>query len=99
MDRLPYDEYYSKEIFLTVNLLRPDSSWQTGFVETLVWQINKTNGYSGALLNMQMHDSIFWNGKAIRNLCPVKGGSYPKGPNNYFISNRNFGVEQDTVFN
>ena len=87
-----------KEIFLTVNLLRPDSSWQTGFVETLVWQINKTNGYSGTLLNMQMHDSIFWNGKAIRNLCPVKGGSYPKGPNNYFISNRNFGVEQDTVF-
>ncbi len=87
-----------KELFITVNLLYPDSSWQTGFVETIIWQLNKAEGYSGAALNMQMHDSINWNGKPIRNLCPARGGSMPYGPNQYFVSNRNFGVDCDTVF-
>lgn len=87
-----------KELFITVNLLYPDSSWQTGFVETLVWQLNKSEGYSGATLNMYMHDSIMWSGKPIRNLCPVRGGSQPYGPNQYFVSNRNFGNSCDTVF-
>jgi hypothetical protein len=86
------------ELFITVNLLYPDSSWQTGFVETLVWQVNKFNGYTGTTLNMQMHDSILWNGKPVRNLCPARGGSQLYGPNQYFVSNRNFGVACDTVF-
>jgi hypothetical protein len=86
------------ELFLTVNLLYPDSSWQTGFVESLIWQIKKEDGYAGSTLTMQMHDSIFWNGKPVRNLCPVRGGSFPYGPNQYFLSNRNFATNCDTVF-
>ncbi|MBL0052360.1 MAG: hypothetical protein IPP29_13025 [Bacteroidetes bacterium] len=32
------------ELFITVNLLYPDSSWQTGFNETIIWQVNKHDG-------------------------------------------------------
>jgi hypothetical protein len=87
-----------KELFLSVNLLYNDSSWQTGFVETLVWQIKKENGYVGTPLISNLHSNIKYNGKAIRNLCPVKGGSKLYKPNMYFVSNRNLASQNDTVF-
>lgn len=87
-----------KDFYLSVNLLYNDSSWQTGFVETIVWQIKKTDGYQGLPLNSDLHSNIKYNGKAIRNLCPAKGGSKLYGPNMYFVSNRNLASQNDTVF-
>ncbi len=87
-----------KDFYLSVNLLYNDSSWQTGFVETIVWQIKKTDGYQGLALNSDLHSNIKFNGKAIRNLCPAKGGSQLYGPNMYFVSNRNLASQNDTVF-
>jgi hypothetical protein len=86
------------ELFLTVNLLYNDSTWQAGFVETIVWQIRKANGYAGDSLAADLHSNIKFNGKAIRNLCPVKGGSKLYSPNMYFLSNRNLASQNDTVF-
>jgi len=88
----------NKELFLSVNLLYNDSSWQTGFVETVIWQINKKNGYNGTPLVSDLHSNIKFNGKAIRNLCPVKGGSHLYSPNMQFVSNRNLASQNDTVF-
>ena len=87
-----------KELFLSINLLYNDSTWQAGFVETLVWQIKKDNGYSGTALTSDLHSNIKFNGKAIRNLCPVKGGSHLYSPNMQFVSNRNLASQNDTVF-
>lgn len=87
-----------KELFLSVNLLYNDSSWQTGFVETIIWQMNKNNGYLGLPINSYLHSGIKHNGKAIRNLCPAKGGSKLYKPNMYFVSNRNLASQNDTVF-
>lgn len=87
-----------KDLFLSVNLLYNDSSWQTGFVETIVWQMRKSNGYLGQTLASDLHSGIKFNNKAIRNLCPVKGGSKLYGPNMYFVSNRNLASQNDTVF-
>ena len=86
------------ELFLTVNALYNDSSWQSGFHETLLWQINKGDGYSGNALTTKMYNNIKHNNRAIRNLIPVKGGSEIYGPDIYFLSNRNFEVESDTIF-
>lgn len=86
------------EIFITGNLLNNDSSWQTGFNETVIWQMNKANGYSGLPLNAQLHSNIFYNGSPLRNLCPAKGGSQLYGPSMTFLSNRNFAASNDTVF-
>ena len=87
-----------KELFITVNLLYPDSSWQTGFNETLIWQINKNSGYKGLALNALLHNNIKFGGRPIRNLCPVKGGSTIYGPDIYFLSDRNLDAQNDTVF-
>ncbi|MBL7917422.1 MAG: hypothetical protein JNM96_03435, partial [Bacteroidia bacterium] len=85
-----------KELFLSVNLLYNDSTWQAGFVETLVWQMKKDSGYAGLPLGSVLHSNIKFNGKAIRNLCPAKGGSSVKSPNMYFVSNRNLASKKDT---
>ncbi|MCE3226999.1 MAG: hypothetical protein K0S32_1550 [Bacteroidetes bacterium] len=87
-----------KELFLSVNYLYNDSSWQTGFVETLVWQMKKDSGYAGLPIGSVLHSNIKFNGKAIRNLCPAKGGSNLKTPNMYFVSNRNLASQNDSVF-
>lgn len=87
-----------KELFLSINLLYNDSSWQTGFVETIIWQMKKDSGYAGLPLGSYLHHNINFNGKAIRNLCPAKGGSQLYGPNMYFVSNRNLASQNDTVF-
>lgn len=87
-----------KELFLSINLLYNDSSWQTGFVETVIWQMKKDSGYAGLPLGSVLHHNINFNGKAIRNLCPAKGGSKFYTPNMYFISNRNLASQNDTVF-
>jgi hypothetical protein len=87
-----------KELFLSVNYLYNDSTWQAGFVETLVWQMKKDSGYAGLPLGSVLHSNIKFNGKAIRNLCPAKGGSSLKTPNMYFVSNRNLASQNDSVF-
>lgn len=87
-----------KELFLSINLLYNDSSWQTGFVETVIWQMKKDSGYAGLPLGSYLHHNIKFNGKAIRNLCPAKGGSKLYSPNMYFVSNRNLASQNDTVF-
>lgn len=87
-----------KELYLSINLLHNDSSWQTGFVETIIWQMKKDSGYAGLPLGAIVHHNIKYAGKAIRNLCPAKGGSKLYKPNMYFISNRNFASMNDTVF-
>lgn len=86
------------ELFLTTNSLLNGVSWQLGFVETLIWQIDKSKGYNGDSLASQIWSDILFDGAPIRNLCPIQGGEGPTGPNMYLLSNRNFAVDNDTIF-
>jgi hypothetical protein len=86
------------EFFLTGNQLRYNSSWQTGFSQTIIYQINKASGYSGDSLVMNLWSDIDYVGRPIRNLHPVKGGGSIKGPEQFFLSNRNFAVQNDSIF-
>jgi hypothetical protein len=88
----------NEELFITVNLLYNDSSWQTGFNQSLIWQVDKNLGYQGQPLATQLHSNIFHNGAPIRNLCPVKGDIGTYGPGAWFVSNRNFSAGNDTIF-
>ncbi len=87
-----------KEVFITGNLLYPDSSWQTGFNETVIWQVNKNSGYTGIPLQAMVHNNITCVGKPVRNLCPVKGGLTSYGPDMHFLSDRNLDPVNDSVF-
>ncbi len=86
------------DLFITVNLLYNDSSWQTGFNESLIWQMNKYDGYNGNTLNAQLHNNILHNGAPLRNLCPVRAGWQLNSPGMTFLSNRNFSTGNDTIF-
>lgn len=86
------------ELFITGNLIIPGEPWQTGFSETLIWQMSLDSGYIAAPINAVYYDSIFFGGNPIRNLNPVKGGATTYGPDMYFLSNRNFAPENDTIF-
>jgi len=87
------------EFFLTGNKIQYSTPWQIGFTQTVVYQIKKQDGYSGSsALNYQVWENIAYGGKNIRNLYPVKGGDAIYGPEQYFLSNRNFDVQNDTVF-
>lgn len=93
------------ELFLTVNLLRdrdpndtrPDA-WKFLFEESIIWQINKNDGYTGNQLQTKVYNNIQFNNRPIRNLCPIQGGSSTYGPNMYLLSNRNFDLVNDTFF-
>lgn len=86
------------ELFITGNQIRENVSWQLGFKQTVIWQIRKKEGYAGLPLVTNLWDGIAYNGRKIRNLHPVKGGSSIQGPGQYFLSNRNFDIQNDTIF-
>lgn len=87
------------ELFLTGNQIGFAEPWETGFSETVIYQINKKDGYdSAANLTYKIWDGIQYGGKSIRNLFPVKPGWLPSGDEQYFVSNRNFDTQNDTIF-
>jgi hypothetical protein len=86
------------ELFLTGNLLYDNQPWQTGFNQSICWQIDLDNAYAGDSLETRLWYNIQFGGAPIRNLCPIQAGSSPTGTNLYLLSNRNFSAGNDTVF-
>jgi len=84
------------ELFITVNLIKDDSTWQAGFTESVVWQLDKSNGYSGATMTSRLWHNIMFAGQKVRNICPIQGGSTTYGPNMFLASDRNFDNSNDT---
>ncbi len=86
------------ELFITGNLIYDNMSWQAGFKESIIWQINTQDGYQGDSLTTLLHNGVNFGGKPIRNLCPVQEESENRRSDIYFTSNRNFDLQNDTVF-
>lgn len=87
------------EFFFTGNKIMFDSSWQAGFTQTLIYQVRKEDGYNGdTVLNYQIWDSVKYNNRYLRCLYPLNPGDTLQGPSQYFLSNRNFDVTNDSVF-
>ena len=87
-----------KELFLTVNSVRENVSWQEGFVETLIWQMDKESAYAGEELPMRLWSEVEYGGQNIRNVCPIKAGDALKGDHLFLLSNRNFDIQNDSFF-
>ena len=87
------------EFFLTGNKLVYDGTFQEGFRRSVIYQMRKSDGYSGAAtLGYRLWDSVNFGGAPIRNIFPVKGGSGIMGPEQYFLSVRNMAATNDSVF-
>lgn len=87
-----------EDIFFTVNLLHNGSSWEEGFVEAVIWQLNKDDGFRGDTLHKNFFHNIKFNGKSIWSICAIQNGPLPEGADNYFISVRPYTKENDTIF-
>lgn len=86
-------------LFLTLNQLYPDSSWITGFKQTVIWQMDLDAGFSGAAqLPAKLWSGVHHEGKKLRYLCPVKTGLGPESDTMYFVANRPFDIENDSFF-
>lgn len=86
------------ELFITGNLLRYGGSWQTSFKQSIIWQIDKYDGFAGDSIDVRLYHGINEGGLPLRNLHPVRGGNAFYGPEMYFLSNRNFALQSDTVY-
>jgi hypothetical protein len=86
------------EVFLTGNLIIPGVSWQVGFDGSVIWQISKQDGYDNkATLQTKLFSDIKYEGKFTRNVHAVRGtGSI--APRQFFLSNRNFDITNDSIF-
>jgi hypothetical protein len=87
-----------QELFITGNQVRSGVSWQAGFSQSVIWQVGKTEGYAGQTLQTRLWSDIGFGGRRIRNLHPVKAAHGLGGPEQRFLSNRNFAVQNDSIF-
>lgn len=88
-----------EEAFITINLLNPGGTWQTSFKQTVIWQIDKADGYAGATtITTDLWSDLKEGGGFIRNMHPVRGGFDLKSESQYFLSNRNFAAMSDSIY-
>lgn len=86
------------EFFLSGNKILYNGSWQAGFRKSVIYQVKKADGYNGQPLGYQVWDDVNYGGRPIRNLFPVKVGRSFSGNDQWFLSNRNFDVQNDSIF-
>lgn len=87
------------ELFITGNLIIPGMPWQLGFDGSIIWQVNLAQGYANAAeIDSKLWSDIRYNGKFVRNLHPVQDASGNGSEVQYFLSNRNFALSNDTIF-
>lgn len=86
------------DLFFTGNLIVPNEPWQTGFDGSIIWQINKKNGFDGdSILTTKLYNDIKFDNSFVRNLHPVQGANGVTDEL-YLLSNRNFDITNDSVF-
>lgn len=87
------------ELIFTANFIIPGQPWQTGFDGSMIWQIGLDEGFTGAAtLDALLWSDIKFNGRFTRNLHAVQFGDAPDRDDIFLLSNRNFSLQNDTIF-
>ncbi len=94
----PIIAHNQEDLYITVNLLRDNESWQEGFVQSFIWQINKEDGYNGDELTQNLFYDIEYGGKPVWSICPVQPALDFDQDNMYFLSVRPDAMANDTLF-
>ena len=84
-------------LVVTANLIIPNVSWQVGFDGSVIWHLDKNAGFAGNDVNATVYTQIKHNGTFTRNLHPVRGHDNISD-RLQFLSNRNFDLQNDTIF-
>ncbi|PWH86903.1 T9SS type A sorting domain-containing protein [Brumimicrobium oceani] len=86
------------KVYFTGNLIVPNEPWQTGFDGSIIWEMDKSKVYAGdTTMQATLYDNITYDGGYLRNLHLVTGA---KGntEQQFLLSNRNFDIQNDTLF-
>ena len=94
----PIIAHNKEDLYITVNVLRDNESWQEGFVQSVIWQVNKESGYSGDSLIQNIYQNIGYNDDPVWSICPVQPAIAMDMDNMYFLSVRPDASANDTVF-
>lgn len=94
----PMITYTNDECFLTLNSILDGVAWQVGFTKTIIYQIDKAQGFAGEQLDVTLWQDVAYDGKFVRNVCPVKPATEVAGDEVFFLSNRNFDITNDSIF-
>jgi len=86
------------KVYYTANLIIPDVSWQVGFDGSIIWEMDKAAAFNGDLdIQATLYHDIKFNNQFVRNLHPVNGAE-GVADELVLLSNRNFDIENDTLF-
>jgi hypothetical protein len=86
------------KIFYTANLIIPNEPWQIGFDGSIIWEMDKEACFNGEEdINAVLYSDIKFENRFIRNLHPVNGEN-GIADELVLLSNRNFDIENDTLF-
>lgn len=94
----PIVSHNKEDFFFTVNLLLNGTSWEEGFTEAVIWQLNKDDGFNGRTLGTNLFRNIKYKGVSIWSIGAIQNGPMPHGTDNYFMSVRPYAEINDTVF-
>jgi hypothetical protein len=87
------------DLYITFNHVKDNVSWQIGFKQSVIWQIDKNSGYSAATtLPYTLWSDLKLGNTFYRNICPAKPQIIPFGNDMYFLSVRNVAMSNDSVF-
>lgn len=87
------------ELIFTANFIIPGQPWQTGFDGSMIWQVGLQEGYNGdTAVDARLWYDIKFNGRFTRNLHAVQHGDSPDRADVFLLSNRNFSLQNDTIF-
>jgi hypothetical protein len=87
------------DLFITVNILRDGESWQEGFTQSVIWQIDKQSGYDGSQeIEQTLFSDLFYENQPIWSICAIPGGMTNTDDFMYFLSVRPGDLANDTVF-
>ncbi|RFC54953.1 T9SS type A sorting domain-containing protein [Brumimicrobium aurantiacum] len=86
------------KIYFSANLIIPNEPWQTGFDGSIIWEMDKFEAFSGdTTMQASLYDNITYDGDYLRNLHLVTGAN-GNTATQYLLSNRNFDVQNDSIF-
>lgn len=87
-----------EDFFVTINILRDNSSWQEGFTQSLIWQVNKEDGYQGAELRNILWADIRFGAKPVWSICPVQPAEGATEKDMFLLSVRPADRMNDSLF-
>lgn len=80
----------NNQLYITGNFIKEGVHWSVGFNQSVIWQVDLPSLYNDNVTNATLWDSIFYDDKPIRNICPLKNiDLQADNQTQYFVSNRN----------